>query len=98
MQGEENLFKEYLAKFLYYFIPFAERFLNYLRENVFPYLAEVMNYLQNLSENLPVNFEPYILIFILLIVLGVIFNWKLERREEKKEKKKEISELLLAFS
>lgn len=99
MQGEVNLFKEYLAKFLYYFIPFAERFLNYLRESIFPYLTEVITYLQNLSENLPVNFEPYILIFILLIVLGVIFNWKLERREEKKRKeKKEISELLFAFS
>ncbi len=101
MQGEVDLFKKYLEKFLYYFIPFAEKLLNYLRENVFPYLTEVTDYFRRLSEKLPVNFELYILIFIILIILGVIVNWKLEGKEEggkKKKEKKEISDLFFALS
>ena len=101
MQGGVDLFKKYLEEFLYYFIPFAEKLLDYLRENVFPYLTEVMDYFQRLSEELPVNFEPYILIFIILVILGVMVNWKLEGKEEeekKKKEKKEISDLLFALS
>jgi len=101
VQGGADLFKEYLGKFLYHFIPFAENLLNYLRENVFPYLTEIIIYLQKFSENLPANFDPYILIFVVLVILGVIVNWKLEQKEEKKEKKKEkkeISDLLFTLS
>ncbi|MCD6164798.1 MAG: hypothetical protein J7J30_05140 [Candidatus Odinarchaeota archaeon] len=101
MQGGLDLFKKYLEEFLYYFIPFAEKLLSYLRKNVFPYLTEVMSYLQRLSEKMPVNFELYILIFIILVILGVIVNWKLEGKEEeekKKKEKKEISDLLFTLS
>jgi len=101
VQGGLDLFKKYLEEFLYYFIPFAEKLLSYLRENVFPYLTEVMSYLQRFSEKLPVNFELYILIFIILVILGVIVNWKLEGKEEggkKKKEKKEISDLFFALS
>jgi len=102
VQGEVDLFREYLEKFMYYFIPFAEELLRYLRENVFPYLTEIMLYLQDFSEKLPNSFEAYVMIFILLVVLGIIANWKFEKREEKekkkKEKSKEISELLFGVS
>ena len=102
MQGEVDLFREYLEKFMYYFKPFAEELLRYLREKVFPYLTEIMLYLQDFSEKLPKSFETYVMIFILLVVLGIIANWKFEKREEKEKKKKEkskdISDLLLSVS
>lgn len=102
MQGEVDLFREYLEKFMQYFVPFAEKLLRYLREKVFPYLTEIMLYLQDFSGKLPTNFETYAAIFILLVILGVIANWKFEKREKREKKKKEkpknISDLLLSIS
>jgi len=100
VQGEIDPFREYLEKFMQYFIPFAEEFLRYLRENVFPYLTEIMLYLQDFSEKLPMDFETYVMIFIFLVALGGIANWKFEKKEKrkKKEKPKDISELLFGVS
>ena len=69
----------YLDSFFRWFAPYARTILQFISENINPYVSKIAVVLEQIANQLPDDPTYYMITMISLIVLGIVFNKYFEK-------------------